>query len=317
MEARDARETVVCNLCEAPSYRIVYAARDVSNVEVNLAERFRSSSDETLNEQMVECTNCGLQYVNPRLNANLVLEGYSLGSDEVFVSQAPSREHTFAKSLDAIERQTNGRRGRILDVGTAGGSFLRVAFQRGWEVEGCEPNRWLCDWAQRHYGIAVRPGTLFEQAYPSHAFDVVSLWDVLEHTPDPKSLILECRRLLKPNGLLVVNYPDIGSWIARLMGRSWVFLLDVHLYYFTRATLGRLLADAGFTVSVTRPHYQWLELGYVLRRARPYVGLPALLAERASSSVGLHKWRIPYWIGQTLVIARKSGTSRTILVPSR
>jgi SAM-dependent methyltransferase len=317
MEARDARETVVCNLCQAPSYRIVYAARDVSDVEVNLAERFRSSSDVTLVEQLVECTNCGLQYVNPRLKADLVLEGYSHGSDEAFVSQARSREHTFAKSLDAIERQTNGRRGRILDVGTAGGSFLRAASQRGWEVEGCEPNRWLCDWAQTHYGISVRPGTVVEQAYPASEFDVVSLWDVLEHTPDPKSLILECHRLLKPNGLLVVNYPDIGSWVARLMGRSWVFLLDVHLYYFTRATLRRLLADAGFTVSLTRPHYQWLELGYVLRRARPYVGIPALLAERASSSVGLHKWRIPYWIGQTLVIARKSGTSRTILVHSR
>jgi hypothetical protein len=60
---------------------------------------------------------------------------------------------------------------------------------------------------------------------------------------------------LKEDGLLVINYPDIGSWIARLMGRSWVFLLDVHLYYFTRATIHKLLDDAGFDVVCMRPHF--------------------------------------------------------------
>ena len=89
----------------------------------------------------------------------------------------------------------------------------------------------------------------------------MTLWDVLEHTPDPKSEVREAHRLLNDEGLLVINYPDIGSWIARVMGRSWVFLLDVHLYYFTRATIRKLLEDAGFEVVRIRPHFQRLALG--------------------------------------------------------
>ena len=89
------------------------------------------------------------------------------------------------------------------------------------------------------------------------------------------------------------------------MGRSWVFLLDVHLYYFTRATIRKLLEDAGFDVVLIRPHFQRLALGYVLQRATPYVGAPARLGARLFRQLGVQDSQVPYWMGQTLVIARK------------
>ncbi len=92
------------------------------------------------------------------------------------------------------------------------------------------------------------------------------------------------------------------------MGRSWVFLLDVHLYYFTRATIRKLLEDAGFEIVRIRPHFQRLALGYILRRAMPYVGAPARMAERLLRVSGIAEWQVPYWMGQTLVIARKRPT---------
>jgi hypothetical protein len=92
------------------------------------------------------------------------------------------------------------------------------------------------------------------------------------------------------------------------MGRSWVFLLDVHLYYFTRATIHKLLDDAGFDVVRMRPHLQRLTLGYVLQRATPYIGAPARLAERLCRGLGIGNRHVPYWMGQTLVVARKRRT---------
>ena len=239
----------------------------------------------------------------------MVLEGYSTGADEQFVSQVRGRELTFARSLDLIERVWNQPPGRLFDVGTGGGSFPFVASKKGWQAEGCEPNRWLCEWGLKNYGLRIRPGTVFDQSCPAGAYDVVTLWDVLEHTPDPKQEIREVHRLLKDGGLIVVNYPDIGSWIARLMGRSWVFLLDVHLYYFTRTTIRRLLEAAGFEVVFTRPHFQRLSLGYILYRATAYVGWPARLATRVARGIGLGERQVPYWMGQTLVIARKRPTT--------
>ena len=87
-------------------------------------------------------------------------------------------------------------------------------------------------------------------------------------------------------GLLVINYPDIGSWIARVMGRSWVFLLDVHLYYFTRVTIRKLLEDAGFDVIRIRPHFQRLGFGYILHRATPYAGVAGASRQPARHAPG-------------------------------
>jgi len=302
-------ESVPCNVCGSlESHVLLPATYDITALQdTDFARTFSSSSDERLNHQLVACADCGLQYVSPRLRAETVLEGYAGGSDEQFVSQARGREITFARSLDTIERVWNRAPGRLLDIGTGGGSFPFMASKRGWMVEGCEPNRWLCDWAFENYGLRLRPGTVFEQNYPANSFDVVTLWDVLEHTSDPKTEIRETHRLLKDDGLLVVNYPDIGSWIARVMGRSWVFLLDVHLYYFTRSTIRKLLQDSGFEVVRIRPHFQRLALGYVLRRASPYIGAPARVAEWLVRTCGLGERQVPYWMGQTLVVARKRG----------
>ena len=300
-------ESVPCNICGSIEAHVLQPAQyDVASLtQKDFARTFSSSSDERLNHQLVACASCGLQYVSPRLRADAVLEGYSAGSDEQFVSQARGREITFGKCLDLIERVWNRAPGRLLDIGTGGGSFPFMAAKRGWAADGCEPNRWLCDWAKTNYGLPIRPGTVFDQHYPSASYDVVTLWDVLEHTPDPKAEIRETHRLLKDGGLLVVNYPDIGSWIARAMGRSWVFLLDVHLYYFTRTTIRKLLQEAGFDIVKIRPHFQRLALGYVLHRATPYVGAPARVAERVFRGLGVGEWQVPYWMGQTLVIARK------------
>jgi 2-polyprenyl-3-methyl-5-hydroxy-6-metoxy-1,4-benzoquinol methylase len=295
-------ETVPCNMCGSTTYRTIYPALERSAADLEV--QFKSSSDEALRDPLVACTSCGLQFVNPRLRQEVILAGYREGTDETFVSQAPARERTFAKALDMIERWAP-QRGRLLDIGTAGGSFLHVAQKRGWQVDGCEPNTWLCQWGKQHYGIDIKPGTLFDQQYPENAFDVVTVWDVLEHTHDPNGFLSECQRVLKPGGILVVNVPDIGSWLARVMGRRWLMLLTTHLYYFTRQTLGALLERVGFGVVVMKPHIQWLELGYVIKRGEPVAGPLARAAGAITRGIGLAGLHVPYWIGQTLVIARK------------
>ncbi len=297
-------ESVPCNLCGANDFEIVYRPHYEEAKPDEILNTFRSSGDEVLLDQLVRCRRCGLQYLNPRLKADVVLEGYGAGSDETFISQAAGRERTFAKSLKFIEK-FRPQRGRLLDVGTAGGSFMTVAKQAGWDVAGCEPNRWLCEWGNKHYGLKIVPGTIFDMKLPDAAFDVVTLWDVLEHTPDPKAVLKECARVLKPSGLLVVNYPDIHSSIACLMGRRWAFLLSVHLYYFASETLKAMLSQVCFRQIARRTHWQTLELGYILFRTEAYFGGLARLLGRIVKSLRLSTLQIPYWMGQILVIAEK------------
>jgi SAM-dependent methyltransferase len=239
------------------------------------------------------------------LRSDVILASYVGGEDPVYVSQMEARERTFALALARIERLTGGP-GSLLDVGTAAGGFLAAAQRRGWRAEGCEPNRWLAAWGSRQYGVRIRPGSLFEQNYEPQQFDVITLWDVIEHTTDPKTTLERCRTLLKPGGMLVVNYPDIGSWIARALGRRWLFLTSVHLHYFDRATIRRLLEATGFEVAQMRPHVQRLELDYILTRASILSQGLSNVARRAVSAVGMERAHIPYWLGQTFVAAKRT-----------
>lgn len=294
-------ETVSCNLCDCLDQRVIFPATERRSND--LVEEFKSSADGPLTEQVVECARCDLQYVSPRLRSQLILDGYREGSDERFISQAKARERTFWRALARIERHIPV--GRVLDVGTAAGSFLHVAQSRGWAVSGCEPNRWMCEWGGRHYGLTIDAGTINEQRYPDQAFDLVTLWDVLEHDGNPRRLLDECHRVLRPGGLLVVNYPDAGSWIARAMGKQWPMYLSGHLYFFTRKTIADLLRRTRFELVQIRPHVQSLEFAYLLLRTEGLTNGLSQILSRPIERLGLGRWQVPYWIGQTFVMARR------------
>lgn len=297
-------EEVSCNLCGAKDYEVVYPSCYEQANPDNIEETFRSSGDEILVDQLVRCRRCGLQYLTPRLQQNVIIHAYSSGSDEAFISQAAARERTFNRCLNVIEKAYPAR-GKILDIGTAGGSFLAAAHKRGWEVSGCEPNVWLTQWSKSHYGLDVYPGTIFDMNCPKESYDVVTLWDVLEHTPDPQAVLKECYRILKPGGLLAVNYPDISSSVARLMGRKWVFLLSIHLYYFTPDTAKKMLIKTGFKPFMFRQHWQGLELDYILKRIKPYIPWLSDIGRKLVAKFKIQQMNVPYWVGQALVLSYK------------
>lgn len=304
-------ETIACNICGSKDYKVIHEGIPMEGNEQN---RYKSSGNEVGNDRIVKCLQCGLMYVNPRLKPELIFKGYSEGSDETFVSQAPYRVNTFKRSLKQVHKllpaEMRARLGtknkpKILDVGTAGGSFLKAAKDAGWDVYGIEPNKWLCNWAKKNYGIKVDQGDLFTQKYKDKSFDVVTLWDVLEHVPDPKKVLIECNRILRPGGVLVVNYPDMGSSIAKLMGRKWVFILTVHLFYFTPKTIRKILNITGFDVMAMRPHIQRLSMGYLAFRMKPYSEFLHKVSSKVVSTLRMGSLEIPYWLGQTLVVAKK------------
>ena len=298
-------ESVPCNVCGSDSFEVVFPSKREPGRPVDLATVFRSSGDEPLQDQMVRCLSCGLHYVRPRLRWDLILEAYRGGTDESFVSQVAMRERTFRRGLRQIEATAKPAGRRVLDVGAAGGSFLAAARERGYEPFGCEPSAWMCGFAREHYGLELHPGTIFDMPVSAGGVDLLTLWDVIEHTPDPRAVLDRAHQLLVPGGILAMSYPDYGSLVSQLMGRRWVFNLTVHLYYFDPGTMGELLRRAGFSPLRFRPYLQTLELGYVTRRAAPYLGPLGRLATGGVHLLRLDRVPLQYWVGQTLVVARK------------
>ncbi|TXH00698.1 MAG: class I SAM-dependent methyltransferase [Candidatus Moraniibacteriota bacterium] len=301
-------ETITCPLCMATTFTVVYKANFPPQLTADfLTKVYRSSSDQALFEQVVRCTDCGLVYLNPRLRAERIIEAYAGGEDQAFIKQDAMRIHTFIMALRSLSRQHRfklKRKTKVLDVGCAGGAFLRAAQQVGITPVGVEPSRWLSDYARREHGLDVRSGTLAEQNFNKESFDLITLWDVIEHLSNPGRELNHIKKLLKPDGILVVNYPDFASLPAKILGRKWPFLLSVHLIYYTPKTMRRQLEQYGFRIVEISRHWQTLELGYVLERASRYFAFFGWV-KKLVEKLGLATLPLKYWIGQTKVVAKK------------
>lgn len=154
----------------------------------------------------------------------------------------------YRDDLSEIERFLPDK-GRILDVGCAYGWFLEAARERGWQTSGVEIEEATAAVA-REAGIDVRIGTLAGAGYEGASFDAVGLWDVLEHIPDTDAFLAECRRILRPGGILAVQSPNVRSVMAKLMKDDWSWLLlPQHVYHFTPSSLRRTLERRGFEVA--------------------------------------------------------------------
>ena len=143
-------------------------------------------------------------------------------------------------------------RARLLDVGCSSGAFLVAARALGLDAQGVEISPEAAASARRA-GFRVHTGLLEEAGYPDASFDAIALIELLEHLRDPRALLAECRRILRPGGVLLATTPNGSSWTARAMGARWdVFSLrgmGGHVSFFNPGSLRLLAERAGFEVA--------------------------------------------------------------------
>lgn len=255
---------------------------------------------------IVRCRSCGLIYALPRMSPSQIQEAYRAAEDPDYVAEREGRVLTFHRNLAPVERWLGSRApGRLLDVGCHVGVLLEVARERGWEVWGVEPSRWAAERAQAK-GLRVFCGTLREAGFPNAWFDAVTLWDVVEHLTDPQGELEGVWRILKPEGIVAIHTMDIESPLARLLGPRWPWLMEMHLFYFSPRTLGRLIQELGFEVLEILHQGRYLRLGYLFSRLEPFVnGLSPALVQLVKA-LGLAPRPISVNLGDLFtLIARK------------
>src|ERR1700730_635287 len=97
----------------------------------------------------------------------------------------------------------------------------------------------------------VHNGDLIAAQLPSKKFDAITFWDSLEHLPNPRAVLQEAKRLLRPGGIVLIGLPNFGGYQARHFGEDWFALsLPHHLCHFTRESLTSLLENCGFGLRV-------------------------------------------------------------------
>jgi len=125
-------------------------------------------------------------------------------------------------------------KGNLLDIGAGTGDFLAVAKQNGWKITGIEPN-------EKAKNIAINKGISFvenSELLEKESFDTITMWHVLEHVPDLELQIKELKRLLKPNGTILIAVPNFNSYDAKHYGSYWAaYDVPRHLWHFSKTAI--------------------------------------------------------------------------------
>ncbi len=227
----------------------------------------------------VKCKKCHFTYVNPIERASKINEDYSEmeGGDASIVRR--SRLRASKSQVQLIKKYKNGT--SLLDMGCGEGFFLFNASKAGYITKGVELSRDAAAYAKREFGLDVEAKHFEEAQFPENCFDVVTLWQVLEHVPYPLVTLKEVHRILKPEGLLVVSTPDIGGMPARILGRRWWNVRRLHVNQFTTETLEDILKNAGFKNMSSVCYRETISLLMlfipILRLLKVYEPLKALL----------------------------------------
>ncbi len=212
---------------------------------------------------IVRCSSCGLIFnsVMPSEEelADFYTEEYYKSKNSLergysnYLEDRGNIVKTARKRLKDIEKFKAG--GSLLDIGCAFGFFLEVARERGWTGTGIEISQFAAEHAVRELHLNVINHNIESWECQTRSYDIITMWDLLEHLRDPQGTLSKLASALKENGMLVLSTPDVDSLPAKIMKEKWLgwTLQNEHLYYFSYTTLERMLRSAGLVV-VKRMH---------------------------------------------------------------
>ena len=199
------------------------------------------------------CLGCEIVYVDPRPSDEALVALYD---DDFYFSTGWSYETLASWVIELIQSRRRHRverfvqPGRLLDIGCGDGSFVHHMARNGWDATGLDFSSSALEFARRsRNGGRFLQGSLDDYDFQPGRFDLITLWQVLEHIGEPRPLLCRSRELLKPGGLFVAAVPNIEGLSSRLTGERW-WGLDVprHLVHYSPSTLRRSLEGAGFRV---------------------------------------------------------------------
>jgi SAM-dependent methyltransferase len=240
IHAQTTSGPIACNLCGGSEHRLIFRK---------------------FGFDLVECSTCGLAFVGNPPDAEAVKAFYTASADYHDELLDPAGA-SFARMRKVAQRHmralgnviADGRGLRLLDVGCSSGLFLTEARAAGYDVEGIELSPDTSAFARSHFGLTVHNANASAAGLADESFDVITLFDVIEHLPDPLGELQQLRRLLKPGGLLLQSTPNIDGLFPRV-SLPFARLLDYwphpepphHLYQFSVRTLSDMTRKAGFT----------------------------------------------------------------------
>lgn len=240
-------------------------------------EKSSKKAFDKLGWTILQCRKCGLYSLKfkgsyPKFIREYYNKGFFTGSTNRagYYSYEGDREaeeknmQTYIKGIKRFKKS-----GKLLDVGCATGLFMGQAKNQGFDVQGFDISDYAYKIAKKRFGKRVKKTSIETATYRKASFDIITLFDIIEHLKDPKAALNKLRRALKASGILVINTGDAGSFIAKIQGPDWHFFVPPqHFFNFSEKTLTELLRQSGFDVIQVDRKGKWVTLRYLFHLAR-------------------------------------------------
>ena len=204
------------------------------------------------------CASCRCLFLNPMPGEEEIAGFYP---QQYWWNTSKAQANATLKKLESIYRKlalrdhvsfivraAGNRSGLdILDVGCGGGTLLGLLKQRGFNPLGVDFSQEAARVAERDNGVRVIVGSLEQAVFPRESFDIVTLFHVMEHVTNPRAVLAEVARVLKPDGVVILQVPNIDSWQFQALGAKW-YGLDIprHVIDYSKDAMLKLLDDSGF-----------------------------------------------------------------------
>jgi SAM-dependent methyltransferase len=199
---------------------------------------------------ILRCPSCSLVFADTLLSSDelerLYQREYFFGDEYLnYMEDKPYLQRNFRARLKTLRKFSSG--GHLFEIGCAYGYFLELA-AKTWQAEGCDISAGACQDA-RSRGLNAAAGDFLSLPLNQAQYDVVALWDTIEHLARPDLYIERASQLLKSGGVLCATTGDIDSLMARTRGERWRLIHPpTHFYYFSKKTIGMLLAKHGLEI---------------------------------------------------------------------
>lgn len=198
----------------------------------------------------MKCDKCKVGFLSPEILFSDLKKYYS----ERFTTEKyvkPERliflENNSRELLDIINRYSRYKRNAVLlDVGTNIGIFVKEALKNEYEAMGIEPSKAMADYAN-NLGIPIIRSTI-EDFNPKKTFDIITIFHTLEHLAEPIEVLNKLKSIQNKNGLLIIEVPNIESYMAKKDGISWKFIAYEHIFYFSPKTISVVLSNLGYKI---------------------------------------------------------------------
>ncbi|MBI2596284.1 class I SAM-dependent methyltransferase [Candidatus Daviesbacteria bacterium] len=180
------------------------------------------------------------------------------------------KKKTFASYLKLVENLTTLNGKKLLDIGCATGFLLELAKEKGCDCYGTEISTFAAKEAEKKFPGKIYCGDFEKMPYKKTGFDIITMADVIEHLPNPISILQKVKKILKPNGYLIIVTPNIASFWAKILGKRWTNFKEEHIYYFSPKSLKILSQKSNLQIIHEKSVSKFLTLEYIYSHFRTY-----------------------------------------------